>query len=90
MPRWLDRLLNQVREFASAGHVQLTYKALREALALGFGFELEEICDVLCQLDQSDFHDRFQSESTQEWMYVFKPEVGGIVLYVNSSCARTV
>jgi hypothetical protein len=37
---------------------------------------------VLGALAADDFSERFQSEHTGEWMYVFKPAVAGTVVYL--------
>ena len=42
----------------------------------------EDACDVLVSLISSEFDQRLRSTKTGEWMYVFKPEVGGILVYV--------
>src|SRR2546422_11559559 len=42
----------------------------------------EDACDVLANLTTSDFVERAGSKKTGEWMYVFKPTVGEVILYV--------
>jgi hypothetical protein len=37
---------------------------------------------VLAALNADDFAERFESEHTGEWMYVFKPSVAGTVVYL--------
>jgi len=39
-------------------------------------------CESLEGLKAADFVERLVSEVTGEWMYVFKPSVGGIPIYV--------
>ena len=80
MPRWLPKVLRRIREFAAAGAVRLTYKATREAV--GLGFAPEDVRDVIGTLSAADSASRLVSETTGEWMYVFKPRAGGQVLYV--------
>lgn len=46
------------------------------------GLDVDDACDVLATLTPSDLVNRLVSEKTGEWMYVFKPFVGGIVVYV--------
>jgi hypothetical protein len=41
-----------------------------------------DACEALEALDSQDFTDRPASELTGEWMYVFKPQIGGMVFYV--------
>ena len=82
MPRWLPRLLRHVHELARRGQVRFTLKALRELAAFGAGLDAQDACDVLAALTADDFATRLESEATGEWMYVFKPAVAGIVVYL--------
>lgn len=83
MPRWLPRLLRRIHELAGRGQVRLTLKAARELAALGgAGLDVQDACDVLVALAADDFAQRFESEHTGEWMYVFKPSVAGTVVYL--------
>lgn len=81
-PRWLPTLLVRIRGLASAGHVAFTHKALRELAQLGIGLDEDDACDILCHLHAPDFSERVKSESTGEWLYVFKPEVAGTAIYL--------
>jgi hypothetical protein len=38
--------------------------------------------DVLCALASTDSHGRLRSAESPEWMYVFKPTVGDVLVYV--------
>jgi hypothetical protein len=80
--RWLPEVLERIHELASQGRVRFTMKALRELAALDLGLDEEDACHVLANLVASDFVERLASEKTGEWMYVFKPRVGGVVVYV--------
>lgn len=82
MPRWLPRLLRRIHELAGRGRVRLTLKATRELAALGAGLDVQDACDVLAALSAVDFAERFESEHTGEWMYVFKPSVAGTLVYL--------
>jgi hypothetical protein len=82
MPRWLPRVLRQIRLLAEAGRVRFTLKALREMASLGLGLDESDACDLLRQLRAPDFHERYASETTGEWMYVFVPRVAGAQLYL--------
>jgi hypothetical protein len=62
--------------------VRLTLKAVRELAALGAGLDVQDACHVLVALTVGDFADRFESEHTGEWMYVFKPSVAGMLVYL--------
>lgn len=82
MPRWLPRLLRRIHELAGRGQVRLTLKAARELAAMGVGLDVQDACDVLVALAADDFAQRFESEHTGEWMYVFKPSVVGTLVYL--------
>ncbi len=72
----------RIRELATQRKVGFKLKALRELAALGMGLDEEDACDVLANLATSDFVERVGSKKTGEWMYVFKPTVGEVILYV--------
>lgn len=82
MPRWLPRLLRRIHELAGRCRVRLTLKAARELAALGAGLDVQDACGVLMALTEDDFAERFESEHTGEWMYVFKPAVAGTLVYL--------
>jgi hypothetical protein len=74
--------MRRIHELAGRGRVRLTLKAARELAALGAGLDVRDACDVLAALTAGDFADRFESEQTREWMYVFNPLVAGTVVYL--------
>ena len=80
MPRWLPRILQRIHVLTAAGAVRLTYKAEREALALGLW--PEDVREVIGGLHARDSVGRLVSETTGEWMYVFKPRLGRQIIYV--------
>lgn len=80
MPRWPPRVLTRIRALASRGFVRLTYKADREAVALGLA--VEDVREVVEGLSPTDSAGRLASKVTGEWMYVFKPSVEGRTIYV--------
>jgi len=41
----------------------------------------DDACDILSTLEQSHSAGRKLSQQTGEWMYVFKPNVGGTSIY---------
>jgi len=55
-------------------------KALRELALLGL--DAEDACEALQGLHASDFVRRLLSEKTGEMMYVFKPRVGDVSIYL--------
>jgi len=79
--RWLPAVLERIHELASQEKVRFTIKALRELAALDIGLDEEDARHVLASLAASDFVERLVSKKTGEWMYVFKPRVGGVVIY---------
>ena len=82
MPRWLPKALRRIRRIAAARKVRFSLKAFRELSTLGLGLQGEDVCDVLAKLKSEDSAGRLSSETTGEWMYVFKPLVAETVVYV--------
>ena len=82
MPRWLPRVLRRIRGLAAARQVLFTLKARRELAALELGLDEEDACDLLAELTAEHSAVRLASAATGEWMYVFKPALAGVVLYV--------
>ena len=80
MPPALANVLRRVRALAAEENVRFTLKAVRELAALGL--DVTDACESLEGLRAADFVKRLVSEATGEWMYVFKPKVGGILVYV--------
>jgi hypothetical protein len=80
MPKWLPDILARIRALAVARRVSLTLKAQVELVELRL--QLEDVRVTLCFLTAEDFSERLSSKLTDEWMYVFKPQVGERVLYV--------
>jgi|SRR5271166_3330730 len=78
--RWLAAVLGRIRRLASAREVVFTLKALRELVELDL--DPEEACDVLARLTEADAEGRLRSLRTGEWMYVFKPQIEGVVVYL--------
>lgn len=72
----------RIRELAAQRKVHFTLKALRELAELDMGLDEEDACDVLASLIASEFAERLRSKGTGEWMYVFKPDVGGVRVYL--------
>lgn len=81
-PRWLPRVLERIQELVAGRKVTFTLKARRELAALELGLDAEDACDLLANLTAEDFARRLVSVATGEWLYVFKPELVGAVLYV--------
>jgi hypothetical protein len=82
MPRWLPRILTRIRDLAAARRVLFTLKARRELAVLDVGLDEEDACDVLSGLTAEDSAGRIESAATGEWLYLFKPSLAGVLLYV--------
>lgn len=76
----MPKVLKRIQDLAAAGKVRLTYKAIREASVLGSS--PEDVRSVLEYLSAEDAAGRLRSRATGEWMYVFKPDIGGQIIYV--------
>jgi len=76
----LANVLRRVRALAAERRVRFTLKALRELALLSH--DAEDACETLEGLRASDFVRRLTSESTGEWMYVFKPRLGEASIYL--------
>jgi hypothetical protein len=80
MPTALADVLRRVRALAAERKLRFTLKAVRELAAIGL--DASDACESLEGLKTADFVKRLASEATGEWMYVFKPNVGGVLVYV--------
>ncbi len=70
----------RVRTLAAEGRVRFTLKAVRELAALGL--DSGDATEVLAVLRPSTFVERLASRVTGEWMYVFRPDVEGMAMYL--------
>src|SRR5258708_2831892 len=82
MSRWVSRVVSRIRSLAAAGSIRMTGKALEELAALDIGLEPDEVCTVLCELKDEDLIVRVRSARSREWLYVFKPEIAGTIVYL--------
>src|SRR5439155_18711448 len=80
MPPALAGILRRVRVLAAEGKLRFTLTAVGGLAAIGL--DATDACESLEDLRAADFVKRFVSEATGEWMYVFKPKVGGMLVYV--------
>src|SRR5712691_11004928 len=80
--RWTASILRQIRGLAAQRKVRFTLKAFQELGRLGMRLDEDDACDVLANLTRKDLVGRLVSEKTGEWMYVFKPSVTEVVVYV--------
>src|SRR6266540_6200619 len=82
MPRWLPRALARLHRRAAQGKVQFTEKALDELRALPLGISTEDAHHIVENLTAGECAGRLVSREAEEWLYVFKPRIAEIVLYV--------
>jgi len=82
MACWLPRVLSRIHELAAARRVRFTSKAASELAGLDLGLDEEDARDLLAELTVDDLAARLESDVTGEWMYIFKPPMFDIVLYV--------
>ncbi len=82
MPGWLSRVLARIHRLAAEGKVHLTEKAFEELRALPLGISIEDAHHILENLTAGECAGRLVSRETDEWLYVFKPRIAEIVLYV--------
>jgi hypothetical protein len=89
MSRWLPRLLRRVHELAAARRISLTLKAATELATLELGLDAVDLCDVLVALTSEDFAEKIVSKTTGEPMYVFKPTISDVVIYLKIIARQT-
>jgi hypothetical protein len=82
MPRWLPRALARIHRLAAEGKVQFAEKAFEELRALPLGISVEDAHHILENLTAGECAGRLVSREAEEWLYVFKPRIAEIVLYV--------
>lgn len=80
MPSWIAKALERIKKRVAASAVLFTLKARRELPHLAL--DEDDACGVLSSLRTEDSAGRLRSAGTGEWMYVFRPRVGGAVLYI--------
>ena len=82
MPRWLPRVLARIHRLAAEGKVQFTEKAFDELRGLPLGISVQDAHNILENLTAGECARRLVSREAEEWLYVFKPRIAEIVLYV--------
>jgi Motility quorum-sensing regulator, toxin of MqsA len=58
------------------------HKGTPGAVSTRYGLDEQDACDVLANLMAEEFDKRLRARKTGEWMYVFEPEVGEILVYL--------
>ena len=82
MPAWPRLALRTIHDLAARRRVRLTHKAFRELAALDLGLDESDACEILARLTRRELVGRQMSGLTGEWMYVFKPRIAGIEVYL--------
>jgi hypothetical protein len=82
MANWRTGVLDKIHRHAKERKVLFTLKALRELESLELGLDEVDACGILEDLGEADFSQRVLSVRTQEWLYVFKPFVADIGIYL--------
>ena len=82
MESWVWWVVTRIRVLAAAGHVRFTRKALVELHGLGLGLDESDAGEVLASLSPTESAGRIRSAHSGEWMYVFKPQVSAVPLYL--------
>lgn len=74
-------MLAEIHRLVALGRVRFTLKATEELAALEMGLDEQDALQILSKLVVGDLVGRIESERAPEWLYMFKPEVAGTVLY---------
>ena len=90
MARWTTRVLKEVFALVREGRYRLTLKAASELGQLDLDLEPHEISEVLLSLKPSDGVNRVRSEHDGSWLYIFRPTVEEVSVYlkfrINEEC----
>ena len=81
-PRWATRVLAEIHRLVARRFVRFTLKATEELAQLELGLDEEDVLRILTGLTADDVAARIEYERSPEWLYVFRPEVAGVILYV--------
>lgn len=81
-PRYLNSILGTIRKMSKEGRVQFTLKALRELASMDLGLDELDVCEILCELKESDFKERKTSSITGEYLYIFSSKMAGMEVYL--------
>ena len=79
---WAWWVVTRIRALAATGRVRFTRKALVELYGLGLGLDESDAGEVLASLSPTESAGRTRSARSGEWMYVFKPQVSAVPLYL--------
>ena len=82
MPRWIRRALARIHQLAAVERIAFTQKALDELRVLPLDLDALDACHILLNLNPRQCACRVLSRDTAEWLYIFKPRIAGVRLYV--------
>jgi len=82
MPQWLARVLVRIRRLAAQGKIVFTGKALEELQVLDLGLDERDATEIIAGLWAKNSAGRVRSPQTGEWLYVFRPRVADLLLYI--------
>ena len=75
-------MLAEIHRLVARRLVRFTFKATEELAQLGLELDEEDALQILAELSADDLATRIESDRAAEWLYVFRPEVAGVILYV--------
>ena len=81
-PRWATRVLAEIHRLVARRLVRFTFKAGEELAQLELELDEEDALQILAKLSPDDLAGRMESVRAPEWLYIFKPDVAGVLLYV--------
>jgi hypothetical protein len=83
LARWKTVALDEIHRLARLGRIVLTQKARRELDFLcDHLIDEDDLLVILLGLRVQDLVQRIFSTATPEWLYVFKPQVHSLTLYL--------
>jgi len=86
--RWLMRAFRAIQDLARQGQVQFTHKAVIE-IEEELDITEEVALEILRTITLEDFHERLASDINGEWLYVFKVQTAGYMLYIKLAIRHT-
>jgi len=75
-------VLAEIHRLVARRLVHFTFKAGEELAQLDLELDEEDALQVLAELSPDDLAGRIESERAHEWLYIFRPDVAGVILYV--------
>jgi hypothetical protein len=75
-------VLAEIHRLVARRLVRFTFKAGEELAQLELELDEEDALQVLAELSPDDLAGRIESKRAPEWLYIFRPDVAGVILYV--------